>query len=187
MAVQSASDIHIINVCLLKGSTSSKYFSKAVAVVQDVSATLSTIIWREALRASATMKYSNRDIKAAMAKDLDVCQLLKLAVSVFLDTTKCDNPHVICVVFDQTCTLITKKKDANAMLMAASRTSKVFLDSKFTVDAVAEFQVGYQNSRNKESFLKTYATESRGKQSIDEQIEAVVVHALLENGLRYKY
>ena len=46
--------------------------------------------------------------------------------------------------------------------------------------------MGYQNSHNKESFLKTYATALRRKPSIDEQIEAVVVHVLLENGLGYK-
>ena len=96
MAVPSASDIHIINVSLFKESASSKPFSKAAAVVQDTSATLSTIIQREALRASATIKYSDSDIKAAMAKDLDVRQLLSLPVSVFLDTTKGENPHVLC-------------------------------------------------------------------------------------------
>ena len=47
--------------------------------------------------------------------------------------------------------------------------------------------MGYQKSHNKESSLKTYATDSCGKPSIDEQIEAVVVHVLLENGLGYKF
>ena len=121
-----------------------------------------------------------------MAKDLDVCQILSLPVSVFIDSTKGDNPRVILVVFDQTRPLITKKKYANVVIMAASSTPKAFLDYKFTVNAVAEFQVGYKNVRNKESFLKTYVTDSRGKPSIDEQIEALVVHVLLENGLGYK-
>ena len=85
------------------------------------------------------MKYSDSNIKSAMSKNLDVLQLLSLPVSLFLDTTKVDNPRVLCVLFDQTRPLITKKKDANAVLMAASKTSKAFLDSKFTVDAVAEF------------------------------------------------
>ena len=89
-------------------------------------------------------------------------------------------------MFDQTRPLIANKKDTNAVLMAASKKSKEFLDYKFTVNAVDEFQVGYQNARNKESFLKTYATVSRGKPSIDEKFEAVVVHVLLENGLGYK-
>ena len=149
MAIQSASDIHIINVCLFKGSTSSKYFLKAVAVVQDASATLSTIIRREALFASEKMKYSDSKIKAVMEKDLDALQLPSLSVSVFVDTTKDDNPRVLWVVFDQMRPLITKKKDANAVLMSASKKSKAFLDYKFTVNAVAEFQVGYQNARNK--------------------------------------
>ena len=34
--------------------------------------------------------------------------------------------------------------------------------------------------------MKTYATDSNGKPSIDEQIEAVVVHVLLENSLGCK-
>ena len=46
--------------------------------------------------------------------------------------------------------------------------------------------MGYQNSRNKETFLKNYATESRGKSSIDDKIEAVVVNVLLENNLGYR-
>ena len=91
------------------------------------------------------------------------------------------------VVFDQTSPIIAKKKDTNAVLISASNTSKAFLDYKFTVNTVAEFQVGYQNARKKQSFLKTYATVLRGKPSIDEQFEAVVVHVLLENGLGYKY
>ena len=90
------------------------------------------------------------------------------------------------VVFDQTRLLIAKKKDTNDLLIIASMISKAFLDYKFKVDAVPEFQVGYKNARNKESFLKTYATVSRGKPSIDEQFEAVLVHVLLENGLGYK-
>ena len=122
-----------------------------------------------------------------MEKDLDVRQILSLPVSVFLDSTKGDNPRVILVVFDQTRPLIANKKDTNAVLMAASKKSKEFLDYKFTVNAVDEFQAGYQNARYKESFLKTYATVSRGKPSIDEKFEAVVVHVLLENGLGYKY
>ena len=89
-------------------------------------------------------------------------------------------------MFDQTRPLIAKKKDTNVVLIAASKTSKAFLDYKFTVDTVAEFQVGYHNARNKESFLKTYATVSRAKPSIYEQFKSVVVHVLLENGLRYK-
>ena len=135
--------------------------------MQDASATLSTIIQREALRASATIIYSNSDIKEAIEKYLDVCQLLSLLVSVCIDTTEGDNHCVLCVVFNQTCPIITKKKDNNAVIMAASNTSNAFLDSKFTVDAVTEFQLGYQNVHNKESFLKTYATDSRGKLSID--------------------
>ena len=91
------------------------------------------------------------------------------------------------VVFDQTRLLIAKKKDTNDLLIIASMISKAFLDYKFKVDAVPEFQVGYKNARNKESFLKTYATVSREKPSIDEQFKAVVVHVLLENGLGYKY
>ena len=70
--------------------------------------------------------------------------------------------------------------------MAASNPSKEFLNSKFTVNAVAEFQVGYQNERNKETFFSNYATESRGKPSTDEQIKAVVVHVILENNLGYR-
>ena len=115
------------------------------------------------------MKYPNSDIKAVMEKDLDVCQLLSLSVLVFLDTKKGDNPRVLCVVFDQMRPLITKKKDANAVLMSASNISKSFLDSEFTVESVAEF-----------------AIDSRGKTSIDEKIEAVVVRVLLENGLGCK-
>ena len=137
MAVPSASDIYIINFSFFNGSASSKLFSKSAAVVQEAIATLSTIIQRDALHVLATMKYINSDIKAAIAKDLDVRQLLSLPVSVFLDTTKCDNPRVLCVVFDQTRPIITKIKDANAVLMAASKKSKAFLDSKFTVDVVA--------------------------------------------------
>ena len=148
MTLPSASDIHIINVSLFKGGAYSKPCSKASVAVQDTSATLSTIIQREALLASAKMKYSDSDIKAAMAKDLDVRQLLSLPVLVFLDAKKGNNPRVLCVVFDQTRPLITKKKDENAVLMAASKKSKAFLDSKFTVDVVAEFQVGYQNASN---------------------------------------
>ena len=88
-------------------------------------------------------------------------------------------------MFDQTRPLIVKKKDTKAVLIAASKTTKEFLDYKFTVDAVAGFQEGYQNARNKESFLKTYATVSRAKPSIYEQFESVVVHVILENGIGY--
>ena len=74
---------------------------------------------------------------------------------------------MLCVAFNQTRPITTKKKGANAVLMAASKITKAFLDSKFAVDAVTEFQVGYQNARNKESFLKTYATDLREKPLTD--------------------
>ena len=35
-------------------------------------------------------------------------------------------------------------------------------------------------------FLKNYATESRKNQSIDEKIEALVVHLIFENNLGYR-
>ena len=55
---------------------------------------------------------------------------------------------------NQTRPIFAKKKEANAVLMAESKTSKAFLDSKFTVNAVIEFQVEYQNTRNNESFFE---------------------------------
>ena len=84
-----------------------------------------------------------------MVKDLDVRQLLILMVLVFIDTTKSDNLSVLWVLLDQMRPLITNKKDVNAVLVAASKISKVFLYSKFTVNVVDEFQLGYQNARNK--------------------------------------
>ena len=41
--------------------------------------------------------------------DLDVLQLLSLLVLVFIKAEKGDNPRYLCVVFDQTRPLITKK------------------------------------------------------------------------------
>ena len=93
------------------------------------------------------MIYYNSDIKAEMEKELDVCQLLSVPVLVFIDTTKGDNRRVLCVVFNQTRPLITNKKNVNTVLMAASKTSNAFLDSTFTVNIVAKFQLGYQNFR----------------------------------------
>ena len=46
--------------------------------------------------------------------------------------------------------------------MAAPKPPKAFLDYKITVNTVAEYQVEYKNTRNKESFLKTFATKLRG-------------------------
>ena len=62
MEVPSTSAIHIINVSLFSEDVSSKPFSKSNAFVQDVRDTLSRIIQREAVHASATMKYANIDI-----------------------------------------------------------------------------------------------------------------------------
>ena len=112
--------------------------------------------------------------------DLDAIQILSLTVSVFIEAKKVDIPCKLCVVFDQIHPLITNKENTFSTLVAASKPPKAFLDSKFTVDAVAEFQVGYQKAQNKETFLKKYATYSLRKPSIDDQIEAVVVRVLLE-------
>ena len=53
---------HIINVSYFNGNLFSKTFSKATAYVQDVSSTSTSIIQREAVHASATMKYTDSDI-----------------------------------------------------------------------------------------------------------------------------
>ena len=60
--------------------------------------------------------------------------------------------------------------------MAASNPPKAFLNSKLTLNTVAEFKLGYKNARNKEMFLKNYETESRGNPSIDEKIEDCCFH-----------
>ena len=86
------------------------------------------------------MKYAGSDIKLAREKnDWDVLQLLSLPVSVFIEAKKGDNPRELCLVFDQTRPIITKKKNAFSTHMAASKPSKEFLNSKFTVDTVTEF------------------------------------------------
>ena len=86
--------------------------------------------------------------------DLDVLQLLSLPVSVFIEAKKGNNPRKLYVVFDQTRPIITKKNNAFSTHMAASKPSKAFPNYNFTVDAVAEFQVGYKNVRNKENNCK---------------------------------
>ena len=138
---------------LFYGDVSLKPFKKT-SVVQDMSATLSTIIWRGAVCASEMMKYADSDINLVRANnDLDVLQLLSLTLLVFIEEEKSNNPLELCLLFDQTCPLITKKKNAVSTLMAASNPSKAFLSSKFTVDAVAEFQVGHKNAQNKETLF----------------------------------
>ena len=93
------------------------------------------------------MKYADSNIKLERAKNvLDVLPLLILPVSVFIKEMKGNNPRELCVVFDQIRSLITKKKNAFSTLMDASNPPKAFLNSKFTVDAVAKFQAGYQNA-----------------------------------------
>ena len=85
MAVLSASTVHIINVSLFNEDVSSKTFSKADSFVKYVSNTLLRIIWREAVYASATMKYSDINIKSVRSKnELDAIQLMSLPVSVFI-------------------------------------------------------------------------------------------------------
>ena len=138
MAVVSASAIHIINFYLLNVYVYLKPFSKTTAIVKDVRATLSSIIRNEAVCVSATMKYSYSNIKLARAKNyLDLFQLLSLPVSVFIEETKGSNPRDLCVVFDKTCPLITKKMNEFSTLVSALKPSKAFLNSKFTVDTVA--------------------------------------------------
>ena len=85
VAVPSASTVHIINVSLFNEYVSSKPFSKAASFVKYVSNTLLRIIWREAVYASATMKYSDINIKSVRSKnELDAVQLMSLPVSVFI-------------------------------------------------------------------------------------------------------
>ena len=101
------------------------------------------------------MKHSDRDIKLARAKnDLDVLQTMTLPVSVFIEAIKGNSPRKLCVVYEQTCHLINNKKNTFSTIIDYSKLSKAFLNSKFTVNAVAKFQVVYQNARNKEIFLK---------------------------------
>ena len=115
--------------------------------MQDAGATLPRIILTESVRASATMKYADSEIKLGRGKnDLYILQLRILPILVFIEAKKGDNPHDLCVVFDKTCPLITKKKNAFSTLMATSKPSKESLNSKFIVDVVYEFKVGYQNS-----------------------------------------
>ena len=88
MAASSTSAIYIINAPLYVGSKYSRSFSTATSVVLNVTDTLSNLIWREVVRAYASMKYSDSDIKSVRAKnDLYVLQILILLASVLLQTT----------------------------------------------------------------------------------------------------
>ena len=158
----------------------------ATEVIRETTDTLSKLVRRELVCVSASMKNSDSDIKLARAYNyLDVLQLLSLPISVFLQAANGDKPHDLHVAVDQTQPQSITKNNALTTLMAASKPSKSLLTTNFTVEVVPEVQVGYQNAPNKETFLKTYATDSCRKPSIDDQIEAVVVDMLSENNLLY--
>ena len=70
MAVPYASDAHIIKMSLFNVDVSLKPFSKENVIVQYVSAALSSIFLREAVRASTTMKYADSDTKLAKTKTI---------------------------------------------------------------------------------------------------------------------
>ena len=122
MAASSTSAIYIINAPLYVGSKYSRSFSTATSVVLNVTDTLSNLIWREVVRASASMKCANSGIKSARDEnDLDVLHLLSLPVSVFLQATNGENIRELHVVFDQTRQQSITKKNALSMLIAASK------------------------------------------------------------------
>ena len=87
---------------------------------------------------------------------------MSLPVLVFINAAKGNNPRHLCVVFDKTHPLIFKN-NAFSTLIDAPNPQKAFLNSKFTVDTISEYQAEYQSTQNKGTFLKNYATELRGK------------------------
>ena len=57
--------------------------------------------------------------------------------------------------------------------------------SNFPLANVQDFLEGYQNSMNKDDYLKKYATEYRKKPPIINHTEAAVVSVLNKDGLEY--
>ena len=71
------------------------------------------------------------------------------------------------------------------MLISNSKAKEEMFRSNFPLANVQYFLAGYQNSMNKEDYLKNYATEERKKPYIIDQIEATIVSVLNEDGLGY--
>ena len=72
------------------------------------------------------------------------------------------------------------------MLMPNSKAKEEMFRSNFPLADVQNFLAGYQNSMNKEDYLKNYATEERKKPSIIDKIEAGIVSVLNGYGLGYR-
>ena len=75
--------------------------------------------------------------------------------------------------------------NALSMIVSNSKAKEEIFRSNFPLSDVSDFLAGYQNTMNKDDYLKNYATEEKKKPYIIYQIEAAIVSVLNKYGLGY--
>ena len=128
------------------------------------------------------------DIKSAKTPSgMDASRILELPVSTFFDIVSGKNPKNLTVVIDKPTPPSSLPAAAPfsmfQTIMANSRPKHKVFTSKFNLESVKKFQLGYCDASNKEQYLAQY---SGGKPNIHEQIEAFIVDFLNEQKLKIK-
>ena len=112
------------------------------------------------MAARPSLVYSNNVIKAAQTGGgFSVLQLLSLPIvhtTIFLEG---DTRREIDVTIADAAFFRAPSLNALSMLMPNSKAKGEIFRSNFTLANVQEFLAGYQNSMNKDDYLKNYAAE----------------------------
>ena len=131
--------------------------------------------------------YSNNGIKAAQpGGGFSVLQLLSLPIIYTPIFLAGDTRRELDVTIADAAVVQSPSINALSVFMSNSKAKGEIFQSNFMLADVQDFLSVYQNSMNKDDYLKKYATEERKNSSVIDQIEAAIVSVLNEDGLGYR-
>ena len=130
--------------------------------ILDNSKSLVDYIHQVALASRPSLVYCKNDIKAAQTGGgFSVLQLLSLPIIHTTNFLACDTRRELYVTITDAAVVHAPSLNALSMLVSKSKAKEEMLRSNFLLAGIQDILVGYQNSVNKDDYLKKYATKER--------------------------
>ena len=125
----------------------------------DISKSLDDFISQVYLETSPTLVYYNNYIKAAQnGGGFSVLHLIFLSIAHTNNVLAGDNRRELDLAITDVAVILTPSLNELSMIMYNSKEEEEILWYNFMLAEVQDFLSGYQNSMNKDNYLKNYET-----------------------------
>ena len=137
--------------------SASEPFARDLVPKLDSSKSLAEYICKVALADRPSLVYSKNDIKAAQTGGgFSVLQLLSMPIVHTANFLAGDNRRELDLAITDVAVIFSPSLDELSIIMYNSREEEEIFWSNFMLANIQDFLSGYQNSMNKDNYLKKY-------------------------------